>query len=119
MRYLRQFLIILCISFLGEVCKILLPFPVPASIYGILLLFILLVTGVLKLGQVKETADFLIEIMPVMFIPAAAGLLDSWGILSPVLLPVTVITVLSTVFVMVVSGRTTQFIIRKQNRRRE
>ena len=117
MNFLRQFLIILCISFVGEVCKMLLPFPVPASIYGIIILFLLLVTGLLKLEQIKQTADFLIEIMPVMFIPAAAGLLDSWGALSPILVPVAVITAVSTVIVMVVSGRTTQFVIRRQKKR--
>ena len=34
MKYLRQFMIILLFSFLGELLKYVLPFPVPASIYG-------------------------------------------------------------------------------------
>ena len=83
MKYVRQLLIILFISFLGEVCKYLLPFPIPASIYGLLLLFTALMTGILKLSSIKETAGFLIEIMPLMFIPAGVGILESWGILQP------------------------------------
>ena len=70
-------------------------------------------TGILKTHQVKESAGFLIEIMPVMFIPAAAGLLNSWGVLKPVFIPVAVITAFTTVFVMAVTGLVTQGIIRK------
>ena len=54
MKYVRQLLIILLISFLGEVCKYLLPFPIPASIYGLLLLFTALMTGILKLSSIKQ-----------------------------------------------------------------
>ncbi len=112
MKYLKQFFIIILISFMGELLKELLPFPVPASIYGMLIMFISLCTGVIKTEQVDKASGFLIEVMPVMFIPAAAGLLDSWGILKPVLVPVAVITVVSTIVVMLVSGHVTQFVTR-------
>ncbi|MGN1122067.1 MAG: CidA/LrgA family protein [Eubacteriales bacterium] len=79
MKYLKQFGIILAVSFVGELFNRLLPLPVPASIYGIVLLFLLLVTGVLPLGAVREAGSFLIAIMPVMFIPAAVGLIEQLG----------------------------------------
>ena len=113
MKFLRQFMIILLLSFLGEVLKMFIPLPIPASVYGLVLMLVCLMTGVLKTSQVKDAAFFLIEIMPVMFIPAAAGLIDSWGILQPVIIPLGVITVVTTVFVMVVTGLVTQGIIRK------
>ncbi len=112
MKYLKQFLIILTISFVGEVLKMLLPLPVPASIYGMVILFVLLFTGILKLDAVKDVGKFLIEIMPVMFIPAGVGLMSSWGLLKPLLVPVIVITVVSLVLVMICGGRVTQLIIR-------
>ena len=65
----------------------------------------------------RETGTFLIEIMPIMFIPAGVGLLDSWSSLRPILIPVLVITVVSTIFVMGISGKVTQFVIRKERRR--
>lgn len=83
MRFLRQFMIILLLSFLGEVLKMSIPLPIPASVYGLVLMLICLMTGILKTGQVRDAAFFLIEIMPVMFIPAAAGLIDSWVVLRP------------------------------------
>ena len=110
MKYLRQFCIILLVSALGEGLHILLPLPVPASVYGLVLMLGALASGILKLEQVEEAADFLVEIMPVMFVP---GLLEAWGDLQPIWLPVVLITILTTVIVMVVTGRSTQFVIRK------
>ena len=92
MKYFRQFFLILAISFAGEILHMVLPLPVPASIYGLVLMLLALVTGIVKIEQVKDTAVFLIEIMPVMFIPAAVGLLDSWSVLRPTIVPVIVIT---------------------------
>lgn len=116
MRFLRQFGIILLVSFLGELLHVMIPFPVPASVYGLLLMLLALCTGVLKLEHVKETADFLIEVMPVMFIPAAVGLLEAWPSLAPVWFPITVITVLTTILVMGVTGRVTQHMIWRQEK---
>ena len=111
MKYLRQLLIILIFSFAGEVLYYLIPIQIPASIYGLVLLFIALMTGMIQLPQVEETAKFLIEIMPMMFIPAGVGLLESWGVLKPILVPVIVILIVSTFLVMGVSGLVTQGIM--------
>ena len=113
MKYLRQFMMILLVSFLGELLKYAIPLPVPASIYGLVILFILLETGVLKLDAVKDTAIFLIEIMPLMFIPAGVGLMESWGDLNSMLVEVIVITIVSTVLVMGVSGKVTELVLKR------
>ncbi len=114
MKYIMQFMIILLISFVGELLYRFIPLPIPASIYGIVILFTLLLTKVIKLEQVKETASFLIEIMPLMFIPASIGLMDSWGVLSKNLISYIVIIVVTTVAVMVVAGRVTQFFVKRK-----
>ncbi|MFR7392265.1 MAG: CidA/LrgA family protein [Anaerostipes hadrus] len=119
MKFLRQFMIILLLSFLGEVLKMFISLPIPASVYGLVLMLLCLVTGILKTSQVKEAAFFLIEIMPVMFIPAAAGLIDSWKVLQPLLLPILVITVVITIFVMVVTGKIAQMIAQKRGIKNE
>lgn len=113
MKYIRQFLIIMLISLIGEVLKFFLPLPIPASIYGMIILLACLMTGVIKMDSVKETGKFLIEIMPVMFIPAGVGLITSWGTLKSMLIPVSVITVITLITVMIATGRISQRIIRK------
>lgn len=112
MKFLRQFLIILTISFLGEALKYLLPLPIPASIYGMVILFMGLLMGLIRLEWVKDAGKFLIVIMPVMFIPAGVGLMASWGILKSMLIPVIVVTVVAIITVMFVTGTVSQLIIR-------
>ena len=117
LNYMKQFAIIIAVSFLGEIGHEIIPLPVPASIYGLILMLVLLMTGFIPHTAVKETGHFLIDIMPLMFIPAAVGLMVSFDILKPVLLPYIVITVLTTFIVMIIAGRVTQRIIISQERR--
>ena len=112
MKFIRQFLIILAISLIGEILKYILPLPIPASIYGMAILFAGLMSGLIKLDAVRETGKFLIEIMPLMFIPAAVGLIESWKTIGSKIGTYLIITVLSTIFVMIVAGHTTQAFIR-------
>lgn len=119
MKYIKQFGIILIISFLGELCNFLIPLPVPASIYGLLLMLFCLCTKLIRVQDVRETSHFLIEIMPLMFIPAAVELLDSWGIIRRNLVAYAVIMTVTTVIVMVVSGLVTQAVLRLEKKRRK
>ena len=117
MRYLKQFLIIITISFIGDLLKNLINLSVPGSIYGMIILFVGLTTKAIKYEDVKDVGKFLVEIMPIMFIPSAVGLVSSWSILKPIIIPVCVITVVTCIAVMFVTGRVSQFIIRKQDKR--
>lgn len=113
-KYLRQFGIILAVTCVGEIMKYFIPLPIPGSIYGLILMFVLLLAKVIKVEHVKETGEFLIEIMPLMFIPAGVGLITSWSQLQPFLVPLLVITVVSTFVVMIVTGKVTDFLISKK-----
>lgn len=112
MKYLKQFTLILAYSCIGELLHTILPLPIPASIYGIALLFLSLEFKIIKLEKVKDTGKFLIEIMPVMFIPSSVGLMDSWGLMKASLLPYIAIPIISTILVMGVSAWITQLIVR-------
>ena len=114
MKYIRQFAIIALISLAGEILNHVLPFPVPSSIYGILILLVLLSCGMLKVSQIKDVSSFLIEIMPVMFIPAAVGLIEIITDMKGALLPVAGVIVLTTIIVMGATGRTAQWIIERE-----
>ena len=104
MKYIRECFIIFGLTLAGEFLNKLLPLPVPAGVYGLYLLLVLLCVGILKLEQVEATGNFLLDIMPVMFVPASVGLLESMGDLQAILVPVVVISMVSTVIVMAVTG---------------
>lgn len=112
MKFIKQFGIILAISFIGEIMNYLIPLPVPASIYGLVLMLLCLHFGIVHIDSVKDSGKFLIEIMPLMFIPAVVGLIESWKTIGSKIGTYLIITVLSTIFVMIVAGHTTQAFIR-------
>lgn len=112
MKFIKQFGIILAISFIGEIMNYLIPLPVPASIYGLVLMLLCLHFGIVHIDSVKDSGIFLIEIMPLMFVPAAVGLIESWKTIGSKIGTYLIITVLSTIFVMIVAGHTTQAFIR-------
>ncbi len=104
------------VTCVGEILKYYLPFPIPASIYGLCIMMVLLVSKGIKIDEVKETGIFLVEIMPLMFIPAAAGLIVSWVQVKEMLTAVLVITIVSTFLVMTVAGKVTQFLLVKESK---
>lgn len=113
MKYVIQFLIIVAFAFVGELLHWFIPLPIPASIYGIVLLFIALELKWVKVSDIREVSSFLIAVMPIMFIPAAAGLMESWGAVKSSVWEYALITIVSTFVVMGVSGAVTQFVIRR------
>ena len=117
MKFVLQFLIIMVFAFVGELLHYFIPLPIPASIYGIVLLFLALELKVVKVSDIEQTSSFLIAIMPLMFLPTAVGVIESWDLIQGAWLPYVVVTVVSTVVVMAVSGRVTQRIIRKGGRK--
>lgn len=119
MKYVKQFFVIIVISFIGEILHEIIPLPIPASIYGIVLLFLGLMTGIVPLQAVRDVGVFLVEIMPVMFIPAAVGLVESWELLSSNLVSYVLVTFITTVAVMAVTGVVTQWAIRSRKEKRD
>ena len=112
--YLFQFARILAFCFLGEVCHAVLPLPVPASVYGMLLLLICLCTKVIKLDQIQETADFMLVAMPLVFVGPGVALMESFGLMKDSLLGILIISVLSTMAVMVLTGLIAQILVRRK-----
>ena len=118
-KYFRQFVIIMFVTCIGEVLHYLLPLPIPASIYGLAVMLVLLMTRAVKLENVGRTADLLVELMPLMFIPAGVGLVASWTDLKCILVPVLVITPAVTVIVMIVTGKTSDWLLSRTESGRE
>lgn len=117
MKYVKQFAIIALMTFIGECLNLLIPLPVPASIYGMILLFVCLQTGILKLSQIEETADFFLAAMPIFFISPSVSLMSSIGVIKGSLVGILVITLVSTAVVMAVTGLVSQAVIRHDKKK--
>ena len=112
MKYIKQLMIILIISCIGELLNFFIPLPIPGSIYVMILLFILLCCGVIKLSQIKETGDFLMDIMPILFVPSAVGIISQLEHLKTIWIQIIIITIVTTFLVMGITGLITQVVIR-------
>lgn len=113
MKFIKPFFIIFGVSYAGEIIRELVPLPVPAGIYGLLILFGLLCAKLVRVEDISMVSDRLIEAMPLFIVPAGVGLMEQWGLLKPVLIPVLLVMIVSTVFVFIVSGAVTQGLMRK------
>ena len=113
MKYLPQFCIILGFTLAGEALQRLLPLPIPASVYGLALLFLALCLGLVKPEQVKDAATFLISIMALLFVSPAVGIVENWALIQPKLLPILLLLAGSTFLVFGISGKLTQLLLKK------
>ena len=113
MKYIKQFSLILLFSFLGEVCRFLIPLNIPASIYGMILLFAALMLKIIRVEHVRETGSFLTSLLPLLFVAPTVGLMEYWDLLKPVLLPFSLISLLVTALVVAAAGIVTKCILKK------
>lgn len=112
MKYVKQFMIIMGVCFLGEMLHSLLPLPIPASIYGLLILFMLLMTGILKLEQIEETSEFFLAIMPLLFLSPSVSLITVMDKVMGAFVPVVGTIVVSTIITTAVTGIVTQSVMK-------
>lgn len=116
MKYLRQIGVILFVSFIAELVRLLIPAPIPASIYGLIILFLCLQFRIVKLESIEETGNFLLTIMPLLFVPPTVGLIDKWQCLSSIAAPALALIIFGTLATMVATGAAAQFLLRSQDR---
>jgi len=114
MKYLHQVVIIAAVTFAAEILKYLIPLPVPASIYGLIILFVLLKSGVVKLEQVEDVGGFLLELMPLLLVPASVSFLTVLDTIEGMLLPVLIMGFVGTTVVMLVTGWVSQASVRRK-----
>ncbi|MGN1064190.1 MAG: CidA/LrgA family protein [Thermoguttaceae bacterium] len=116
MKYLRQIGLILLVSFIAELVRLLIPAPIPASIYGLIILFLCLQFRIVKLDSIEETGNFLLAIMPLLFVPPTVGLIDKWQSLRSIAAPAVLLIIFGTLATMVATGAAAQFFLRRQDR---
>ena len=114
MKYLSQFCIIMGFTLAGEALQRILPLPIPASVWGLALLFATLCFGFVKLEQVKDTSVFLISIMALMFVAPAVGIVENWDLIRHQLLPIFLLLAATTFLVFGISGCLTQILMKKR-----
>lgn len=116
MKYIRQLGVILLFSFFGELCSAVIPFRLPAAIYGMVLLVAALLLKIIPFSWVKDTGSFLTGVLPLLFVSPVAGLMDHWAVIAPNAAGIMIILVVTTVLTFTVSGLTASFLMKWRGR---
>lgn len=111
MKFIKQMCLVLLFSFLGELCRFLIPYPIPTSIYGMVLMAAALGLKLFRPEDVRDVGSFLTSILPILFVVPLVNLMDCWDQLKDNLVPLVVIIILSTILVFAVSGMVTQMLM--------
>ena len=117
MNYVKQFCIILAVSFAGEILNRLIPLPVPASIYGLVLMFLALEFKIIKVEHIKEVSKFLLGIMSIFFVPSSVGFINALPLMKKYGIQFAIIGIASTVIVFGITGQVTQLLMKIRDRK--
>ena len=121
MKFIKQLTIIMAVAFLAELMERLIPLPIAASVYGLVLMLAGLITKVIPLEKVEGAADFLVGILPVLFVPPTVSIIANIDALRDILIPLVVICFSTTILIMGVTGRVAQALLHRgeKNRKKE
>lgn len=114
--YMKQSALIFGFTLLGEALSRLIPLPIPAAVYGLVLLFLALCLKLVKVENVNKVSDFLLTILPILFVSPIVNLIESWGILAPHVIPIALLVLSSTILVFAVAGLVSQAFCRKEDK---
>lgn len=113
---LQGFTIIMCIHFVSialvDMFKLLLPPP----LLGMIILAILLYTNIIKISWVEDAAYVLLEYMGMLFIPPAISIILYYKIIAQEAVPIIVTLIITTLLVMVITGRVVQLFAKKNDK---
>jgi len=110
LKLLRQLLLILTICFSGEVINRLFGLPIPGNIIGMIMLFLCLYTGIVKLEMIADIARFLLDHLAFFFVPAGVGLMAYLDIIESSWPTILLISLITTIIVMLITGHTVQLL---------
>lgn len=118
MKILNQLAIILGLWALGEYISSFIQSVVviPGSIIGMILLFILLKSNIIKLESINEVSNFFLDNMAIFFIPAGVSLIKSLDLISENIFILIITIFVSTIVVMYATGKLVDIMINKNTK---
>lgn len=113
MKYLKQFAILLACLFIGSIIKSLVPLPIPETIYGMVILFLIFIFKLLKPDDIRITANAILDNMAILFVPAGVGIIEHIDLLKENIVAIFIITFLTAIIAMII----TMILVKKLNKR--
>lgn len=106
----KQFGIIFGCLALGELLALIPCLNIPGSIWGMLILTLLLDRKIVNPDTIRPICKFLISNMAFFFVPPGVALMLYFDLIAAEWLPITVATIVSILIVLLVTGHLHQFL---------
>jgi holin-like protein len=116
MKLIKQLCIIFGLCLVGVGISSILPFTFPSSLISMLLLLILLITKVIKLDTIKETAELLLGIMAFLFVPSGVAIIEKYSFLKGKILILIFICIFTTILTFLVTAYTVTAVMKIMNK---
>ena len=106
----RGFAILIVLQLLGTLLVDVSGLPVPGNVVGMVMMFVALRSGLVKVEWVREAAELLLSHLALLFVPAGVGVMVYLDLIAREWLPIVLATVISTFVVIAVTGWTASFL---------
>ena len=110
MKYLKQLMIILGAYLLGVAIQLIFNLPIPGTVLGLIILFLGLYSGIIKIEMIEDMCEILISHMSFLFIPAGVGLITSFNLLSDNIVAFFLVILISTIIVWLITAYVVKFL---------
>ncbi|MEC2306912.1 antiholin-like murein hydrolase modulator LrgA [Bacillus atrophaeus] len=110
--FLTQAFIFAAIMLVSNMIAAIVPIPIPASVVGLVLLFLLLCLNIIKLEQVETLGTSLTSLIGFLFVPSGISVMNSLGVMQHYGLQIVLVILLATIILLAATGLFSQFIIR-------
>ncbi|MDU5082445.1 CidA/LrgA family protein [Tissierella sp. P1] len=108
MKILKELAIIVGILFIAHITQQITKIPIPATVLGMIILLICLLTGIVKLEKIETVSKFFLDHLTFLFIPGGVGLIASLDLIKEQWIPILAVIILTTALVIAVTGLTVQ-----------
>ena len=110
--FFHQVSVISIVLLVSKMIESFMPIPMPASVIGLVLLFICLCTGIIKLGQVEKVGTALTDNIGLLFVPAGISVIKSLGLLAAHPILILGLIFISTLLLLLCTGFFSQMIVK-------
>ena len=116
MKILKELAIIMGILFVSHVIKEISNIPIPATVLGMIIMLLLLLSGIVKAKNIEKTANFLLDNLTFLFIPGGVGLITSFGLIKGQVIKILLVVVAATAIGIATTGLTIKLLIKYKKR---
>ncbi|MBR5614905.1 MAG: CidA/LrgA family protein [Clostridia bacterium] len=119
MKLFKKTLILFVVCFISDIIAYFLPFPFPGSVLAMIITFLLLLSGLVKVRQIEPVSDFLVKNMAFVFLPSTVSIVSYLDVFQSILWQFLLICIVTTFITFVCTAYSVKLTVYLINKRKE